>query len=238
MSGVALGITAGGLVGGYLTSQAAGKAAGQQADAANAANQMSWAQYQQNRTDQAPWRDAGVAALGNLNTNMGDYTRDFGMKDFQADPGYAFRMSEGQKAIERSAAARGGLNSGATMKALDRFSQGTASDEYNNAYNRFNSDRDRRFNRLASIAGLGQTATSQVGANGMATAGQMGQNMMGAANAQSAATMAGGKCIYGRFTKRREHLDAIFDDEPIVPEKLIGEFYGVRSKYHYVGPPD
>jgi hypothetical protein len=197
MSGVALGITAGGLVGGYLTSQAAGKAAGQQADAANAANQMSWAQYQQNRTDQAPWRDAGVAALGNLNTNMGDYTRDFGMKDFQADPGYAFRMSEGQKAIERSAAARGGLNSGATMKALDRFSQGTASDEYNNAYNRFNSDRDRRFNRLASIAGLGQTATSQVGANGMATAGQMGQNMMGAANAQSAATMAGANAYTG-----------------------------------------
>ena len=67
-----------------------------------------------------------------------------------SDPGYQFRMDQGQKAIERSAAARGGLFSGGTGKALQQYSQGLASQEYGNA-----------FNRLASLAGIGQSANSQ-----------------------------------------------------------------------------
>jgi hypothetical protein len=106
------------------------------------------------------------------------------------DPGYAFRMAEGQKALERSAAARGGLNSGATLKALNRYGQDFASNEYQNAYNRFNSDRDRRFGRLSHIAGLGFNATANVGSAGQNYANQYGANVTGAANAAGAAEMA------------------------------------------------
>lgn len=178
-----------GVVGSVIQGNAAKKAAGIQADAANRATDTQYQMYQQTRADQEPWREAGRGALSDLANP--DFKRDFTMKDYQEDPGYAFRMEEGQKALERSAAARGGLQNGGTMKAIAKYGQDMASNEYQNAYNRFNSDRDRRFNRLSSLAGIGQTANAQVGAAGQNYANQAGQNMMGAANAAGAAGMAG-----------------------------------------------
>jgi hypothetical protein len=177
-----------GIASGIMGSKAAGNAAKQQAAAASEANRLQRDMFQQQRKDQAPWREAGASALGDLANP--DFKRDFTSADFQKDPGYDFRMQEGQKALERSAAARGGLQSGGTLKALSRYGQDFASNEYNNAYNRFNADRDRRFNRLSSIAGLGQTANNQIGAAGQNYANQVGANQMGAANAAGAAGIA------------------------------------------------
>tara|TARA_R110000868_G_scaffold296905_1_gene557279 strand:- start:1709 stop:2716 length:1008 start_codon:yes stop_codon:yes gene_type:complete len=67
--------------------------------------------------------------------------RNFGAGDFQADPGYAFRLSEGMKALDRTAASRGGLLSGATLKGAQRYGSDLASQEYGNAYNRFQANR-------------------------------------------------------------------------------------------------
>jgi hypothetical protein len=67
--------------------------------------------------------------------------RNFGASDFQADPGYAFRLSEGMKALDRTAASRGGLLSGATLKGAQRYGSDLASQEYGNAYNRFQANR-------------------------------------------------------------------------------------------------
>jgi hypothetical protein len=67
--------------------------------------------------------------------------RNFGAGDFQADPGYAFRLSEGMKALDRTAASRGGLLSGSTLKGAQRFGSDLASQEYGNAYNRFQANR-------------------------------------------------------------------------------------------------
>jgi hypothetical protein len=173
-----------------LGSRAAARAANAQTAASKDANKVQKYIFDTQRKDAEPWRQAGMAALTGLQDD--DYMRDFTMNDFQADPGYEFRMAEGMKAIERSAAAKGGLGSGATLKALTRFSQGTASDEFNNAYNRFNADRDRRFNRLSSLAGVGQTANSQVAQAGQNYANAYGQNVIGAGNAQAAAIMAPG----------------------------------------------
>ncbi len=184
MSWVAVAVGVGAVGGAYLGSEGSKRAARTQAGAADRASEVQRYMFDQQREDAEPWREAGAGALSDLNNS--DFKRDFTMDDFQTDPGYAFRMSEGQKAIERSAAARGGLNSGATMKSLTRFGQDTASSEYGNAYNRFNSDRDRRFNRLSSIAGLGQTANTQVGQAGQNYANNVGQNMMGAGNAIAA----------------------------------------------------
>jgi hypothetical protein len=82
--------------------------------------------------------------------NLGDYSE----YRFEADPGYEFRLGEGMKALERGAAARGGLLSGGFARKALRVAQDYASNEYQNVYN-----------RIASIAGFGQIATnSSVGA--------------------------------------------------------------------------
>jgi hypothetical protein len=115
--------------------------------------------------------------------NFGSATKAFGMDQFNADPGYAFRMSEGMKALERSAAARGGLLSGSTLKGITRFGQDTAAGEYQNAFNRYQIERQARLNPLQSLMGGGQTSASLL----TGAAGQLGQGLGQAAVAQGAA---------------------------------------------------
>lgn len=183
------------LIGGYLNSQAAGRAADAQAGASQYAADLQYKMYKQNRADQMPWLRAGQVALSDLEKSKGDWNRDFTMADFQTDPGYAFRLAEGQKAIDRAAAARGMGNSGATMKAIANYGQNMASSEYQNAYNRFNNDRTNRFNRLSSIAGVGQTASNQLGQAGQNFANMAGEAAMGGANARASGIMGQANAI-------------------------------------------
>jgi hypothetical protein len=112
------------------------------------------------------------------------------MSDFQTDPGYAFRMSEGMKGLERSAAARGGLLSGSALKGIQRFGQDLASQEYQNAFNRYQSNRAAQLNPLQSLAGVGQTSANTLGAAGTQFANTMGGIGMNQANVQGNAAMA------------------------------------------------
>lgn len=130
--------------------------------------------------------------------------KTFSLADFNADPGYQFRQDEGRRALESSASARGGILSGGAMKALERYSQGVASDEYGAAYSRFNNDQTTRFNRLASIAGVGQQATNSgiaAGANNQsaqaAGASQIANNTLSAGNARASQYVAQGNAIGG-----------------------------------------
>lgn len=173
------------------STDAVNNAVNAQTQATKDANQLAKEMFDTQRADLAPWREAGSTALGQLTNEMNDLGRSFTASDMMADPGYQFRMDEGQKALERSAAARGGLMSGATGKALMRYGQDFASNEYNNAYNRFNNDRDRRFNQLASVSGLGQTTSSQLAGMAGQYGQQVGSNLMGLGNAIGAANMAG-----------------------------------------------
>lgn len=178
----------------------ASNAADAQTDAANQANATSNAQYNQTRADMAPWRAAGETALGQLTDGTqpgGDYMRDFTLADFTKDPGYDFRMQEGQRAVDASAAARGGALSGAAIKGTERYGQNFASGEYQNAYNRFNTDRTQRFNRLSSIAGIGQTATRDVANLGAANAQTVAGNQIGVGNAQGGSAIATGNAVQG-----------------------------------------
>lgn len=162
-----------------------------QGDATRQSNEMLQKMYDQQRKDLAPWRDAGLSSLTGMQNQ--DFQRDFTGSDFQKDPGYEFRLAEGAKALERSAAAKGSVQSGGTLKALSRYNQDFATNEYNNVYNRFNADRDRRFGRLSNIAGMGLNATTQ-GVNAAGQFGSMyGQNMTNMGNAYAAGNMAKGK---------------------------------------------
>lgn len=104
--------------------------------------------------------------------------------DFEKSPGYLFRLQQGQKAIERSAAARGGLYSGATMKALDTYSQGVASDEFGNYVN-----------RLSALAGIGQSATGSTAAAGAQAAGGMASAAQNAGAARASSYVNAGNAI-------------------------------------------
>jgi hypothetical protein len=116
-------------------------------------------QYDQNRRDLAPWRKQGLEALESIKTGMADGSFDMKNFEFKADPGYEFRMGEGTKALERSAAARGNLFSGATGRGLTEFAQNFASDEYDRAYARAAGEKRDAYNILAGQAGVGQMAT-------------------------------------------------------------------------------
>lgn len=177
-----------GIGGALINSSATRDAAEQQAAAARYAADIQERMYNQQRQDQMPWREAGMKALAGMQD--ADFSRDFQASDFKADPGYAFRLAEAQRAMERTAAAKGSLQSGGFMKGLTRYSQDAAAQEYNNAYNRFNADRDRRFGRLSTLAGYGNNATNAMGSAGQNYANQVGSIGMNNANAQGAAGIA------------------------------------------------
>lgn len=185
---VAIGSGVAGIGGALISSSAARDAAAQQAAASREAMAMQQQMYNQTREDLAGYRGAGNQALSQMQN--ADFQRDFSGADFQQDPGYAFRMREASKALERSAAARGSLMSGGFMKGLNQRVQDVASNEYSNAYNRFNADRDRRFGRLSNIAGMGLGAATQTGNAGQNYANQAGNIGMSNANAQGAAGIA------------------------------------------------
>jgi hypothetical protein len=127
------------------------------------------------------------------------------MEQFQQDPGYAFRMSEGMKGLERSAAARGGLLSGGTLKGIQRFGQDLASQEFQNAFNRYGIERERRMAPLQSLAGVGQTTSQQLGAAGTGFANTLGNIGMNQANVQGNAAMARASA-YGDTTNQLANL--------------------------------
>jgi hypothetical protein len=134
---------------------------------------------------------------------------------FETAPGYEFRKAEGAKGAENSAAARGGLLSGAALKAMERYGQDFASNEYGNwfnqsntdrnfisgqgdaAYNRYNNNNTQRYNRLAGVSGTGQQATNFVNTAGANYANQAGQNITGAGNAQAAGIVGQANALSG-----------------------------------------
>lgn len=136
---------------------------------------------------QEPFRQTGVNALADYGT-ASQYT-PFGMEQFQADPGYQFRMSEGMKALERSAASRGILQSGGTLKDITRFGQDAASQEYQNAFQRYLAERQQRLQPLEYRIGLGQAAASGQAANVGTSARNVGQLTTSLGDIRSAGIM-------------------------------------------------
>lgn len=133
--------------------------------------------------------------------DFGKYARDFGMEDFQQDPGYAFRMQEGLKALDRQAAARGGLISGAALKAAQREGQNMASQEYTNAFNRYQTNRSNQLNPLETLMGRSQTAANQVGNAAGNYAQNAGEAYMGAGSARASGYMGGANALAGAINQ-------------------------------------
>lgn len=184
------------LIGGAMASSAADKAAKTQARSADKATELQKQMYEEGVVRQKPFYEAGITAQNRLMDLLGlsDRTtaegygsgiRPFGMSDFQADPGYAFRMKEGLKGLDQQAAARGGLISGNALRAAQQYGQDLGSQEYQNAYNRYRTNRSDVLTPLQSILGQGQTTASELGRTGANYATNAGSNMMAAGAARA-----------------------------------------------------
>lgn len=176
-----------------IGADAASSAADTQAAAADRAGELQQQQFERQVQLQAPFREAGMRALPELEA-ASRYT-PFGMQQFQQDPGYAFRLAEGQKALDRQAAARGGLISGAALKGAQRFGQEMGSQEYTNAFNRYQTERQARLNPLQSLAGMAQTSAGQIGQAGQAMASGVGEAGGQAAQARASGYMGGANAL-------------------------------------------
>lgn len=185
----ALGLTAtaGGvitnLVNGGKVADAEKTAAQLLADANAAALKQAKDQFETQQANIKPWLDAGKAALPKLESFDTDHPRG----TFQESPDYAFRLSEGLKALRNTAGAQGSLTSGETMKAMNNYAGNAASQEYGNWYNRQENTRNTDRGALQSLAGIGQSAVGQSNAASQAFGANQAAGTIGMANA-----MAGG----------------------------------------------
>lgn len=205
-----------------IGSRASSKAASTQAAAADRAAEGQERMFERQVELSEPWRKAGETALNKLVPLATEYT-PFSMSQFQADPGYGFRMSEGMKALERSAAARGGLLSGATLKGIQRFGQDLGSQEYQNAFNRYQAERQARLAPLQSLAGVGQTTAQQIGEAGMRTAANVGETLTSGAAARASGYVGGANALnqglgtYLNYSQGQNMLNALRAPTAAVP---------------------
>lgn len=206
----------------------AARDAGQmQANASKYAADISQKQYEQTRQDQMPWLNAGKEALGGLTDYIGQnkqfddkwggrlesayqggqLTGGLDPNNFQNDPSYQFRKQQGMDGLQSSAAAGGSLLSGAALKSLNQYNSDLASQEYGNAWQRdqaekqnlfgvlsgnrsqdyslFSNEDTRQYNQLANMAGVGQQTANNLGVFGQQNAATQGDARINGANMQA-----------------------------------------------------
>lgn len=210
---IAAGVAAAGAIGGAAVSASgANKAAKKQKKAAKKAAKLQENVLKQQTELAKPYVEAGKNALAEYQ-KMAPY-QDFGMPQFQADPGYNFRMAEGLKALERSASARGLLQSGGTLKGIEQYGQNLASSEYENAFSRYLSQREARLDPYRYLSSQGQAAAAgqaaNVGSSGAALADIAAQR--GNIQAAQAAGTAG--AIGNAFSSIGQGIGSYYANQP------------------------
>lgn len=183
----------GDIVGGFFQDKAAKRADATQRYATDAEIAENRRQFDLTRSDYEPYRTQGVNALQQL---AGDINSPVTAAEVMADPGYQFGLDQGQKALSQRIAAGGGRVSGAALKAATQYGNDYASTGYGAAYQR----KQDRLNRLAAIAGIGQTATAGTAAAGQASTAAIGKALSDQGDASAASQIARGN-IWANTTK-------------------------------------
>lgn len=184
------------VIGGISTMFGASKAAKAQINAAALAAQTQMNMYNQTRSDLAPYRDAGGRALTELEARMPELTSDIDVSAELRDPNstiknaYDFTRTQGLKAAQNSAAARGLGVSGAALKGATAFATGLADNTYQNLFNMENTNRTNAYNRLKGLVDTGKDAATGTGTAGSIAAKGAADAQIGAGNAQAAAANA------------------------------------------------
>ena len=189
-----------------IGSSAAKSASSAQGDAANQSNATQQRMYDQTRADNAPWRQAGSTALGQLGnlTQLPESDPNSMLHKFTADdlknglsPNYDFRLQQGQAATNNAASVSGGLVGGNALKGLQDYTQGAAGDAYQQAFNNYTGQQTNIFNRLSNIAGLGQTANQTTGNAGMNAANGISSAQLYNGSAQAAGAYGSANAFSG-----------------------------------------
>lgn len=189
------------LVGDVIGGSAASKAAAAQQQAANEARTL-----EQNNANQAlglekaaqgqsqqnlsPYVQSGQQALGNIQ-NLGSFSAPTAQQAAET-PGYQFQLQQGLKALQNSAAARGGLLSGGTSKAINDYAQGQAASNYGNTYNRALQTYQTNFGNQYALAGQGLQAGSNLSQLGQSNANAQGGILQNSAQEQAQAIQNAG----------------------------------------------
>jgi hypothetical protein len=184
--GTAAAILGSAVIGGAAASRGASKAARAQQQAAQTAAATEERMLERQLAETAPFRQLSLDQLNRLAALYGPegaYTRAPGMEEIQMDPGYGFRLAEGQKALERRLSAGGRMFSGGALKAGTQYGQEMASQEYQNAFARARQQRADVTNALLGIGGYGPSLASSA-------AGAIGQTGSNIANLQMGAGQA------------------------------------------------
>lgn len=178
------------LLGGAIQGRAAGEAA-----------DLSREMFQANRELLNPFVQSGYGSnqrladlLGLTEEGSGELVRPFDAETFEQykDPGYDFRLRQGEQALRNAASAGSGALSGSALKDLLAYSQDMASTEYGNAFNRYQTQQGNIFARLSDIARLGQSSAAGVGSAGTQAAATGGQAIMNQGSAYGGGVVGAG----------------------------------------------
>lgn len=192
----------GAIAGGLFSAIGASSAAKAQSRAADKQIEVQKEMYDQTRTDLEPFRTAGVSALDQYSAELAQGPNAFQnfLGEFTADPGYQFRLSEAQKAIDAAQNARGGFFSGATLDAQQSRAQDMASQEYGNFYNRRANEYANWLNPMAGMVQMGQNAAAQQATAGSNYAAGVSNALANKGDAQAAGTIGFGNAINNGIT--------------------------------------
>lgn len=222
------GWTAAAIVGSALIgSSASGSAADAQVAASAEQARVQKEIFNEQTKLQEPFRQAGLKGQNQLldllglsgNKDAKDYgtlARAFTGQDMYKDPGYAFRLGEGVKALDRSAAARGGLLGGNQLRGVTQFGQDYGSQEYQNAFNRFQAERQARLNPLQSLAGQAQTSANTLTSAAGNLGNVLGESAINAGNARASGYMGSANAISNaigqgvNYYGQQQYLDRAF----------------------------
>ena len=188
-----------------ISSNASGKAAQGQVNAANNETALEQQEFNTIQGNEQPFIQAGQTAMGQLSQGTqagGQFSGSFTPQDFlnNQDPAYGFMQQQGNQAVERSGAAQGLDLSGGTLKGLVQYSQGLASNEYQNSYNRYMSSRNQNYSELSGLAGIGSGANATAAQAGIGMTGQIANSMSGGANAAAAGTVGQANAFSGALS--------------------------------------
>lgn len=167
-------------------------AAKAQTNAANSANALQQAMYNQTRTDLLPFQQFGQQGMADYNQQKDWLNSPFSMTqaNLEQTPGYQFTLNQGLKSVNNQMGARGLLNSGAAMRGAADYATGLADSTYMNQFNMDQTQKQNISNRLMGAIQTGGNAAAQTGNYGTQTAAGQAQNTIGAGNANAGASMA------------------------------------------------
>jgi hypothetical protein len=158
-----------------------------------------------------PWRDAGRQAINTVSKGLKDGRFTMDTWKFKADPGYQFRLGQGQEALDRQAAAGGNLFSGGQLAAAQEYGQEFASHEYDRAHGREAADRQRMYDQNMGVADRGQRAVTETNLLRGDMAAKVGAGNLGIAEARANYADTVGKIGATRASNRGGILGDYFD---------------------------